>query len=498
MNMLDFQSKHLFLFILIVLISCLKVDTDQDLRIEKSNLELAFPLFHSSMNIEELAKSVNAESSISIDENDKITLLYRGAVVEGNSNQVFPPPIGLLDIEIPDTVYTYAMPITYWQEINTLTMGPTNLEFKFYDERTDQVKINVEINEMTKDGQPFEINLTMENGSVVSQQYSVEDYIVIPTDNALTIRYTAITNNGEFIKLDKAVFNFDVFQIKYIEGIFSPRSIDVQGDVISVGILENWKSGGLTFLNPELYLKVENSFGIQAFSQNSEIEIETTDGQFLPLESQLLVDGIDFAYPALNERGKVKITEVVFNKANSNLEDLFSGKASKINYDINALINNQNSMQPGFISEEGYFRIEAVARLPLDLTIDNLVLEESAIFDGSRLEDIYSATINWSFRNEFPVDMQAQAYLFKNSTLIDSLFSEIPMISGAEITNGTQTIASEQLLTIDYSNYQVNSIQSADSIQVIAWFDTKDALGIVHLSNNHRFQIDAGILAKIK
>lgn len=494
----EYLYKWMVLFFLLGFISCLKVDSDNEIQIKKNNIELAFPLFHSSMNIEELAESVDAESSILIDGEDRIALLYRGAVVEGNSTQVFPPAVGLIDIKIPDTVFTYSMPINYWEEIHIMTMGQTNLEFKFSHHLTEKVNIHVEIEEMTRNDLPFKIELVMENGSIISEKYSVNDYMVLPTNNSLTIRYVARNQDGQSLKLDDAAFNFDVFRIKYIEGIFSPRSIDVQGDVISVGILENWKSGGLTFSAPELYLRVENSFGIQAFSQNSTIEIETTDGQVLPLESQILESEISFNFPALDQRGEVKVTEIIFDKDNSNLENLFSGKASKIKYNIDASINNQNSGEPGFISEDGYFRIEAVARLPLSLTIDNLILEETADFDGSALEDVESAQINWSFKNEFPIDVRTQVYLYQNNTLWDSVFVSPPFIAGAEIISQNSTIASEQKLTTNYENDQINRIREADSVKIISWFDTKNKDGSIVLYNKYRLHIDAGILAKVK
>lgn len=492
------QAKLLFLLLLSGLLSCLKLETGNDIHLEKSNLEVAFPLFHSSLSIEEIAESAGAESSLIIDEQDHITLLYRGAVVEGNSTQVFPPAIGLLDIEIPDTIYTYTMPINYWEEIHTMTMGRTILDFKFNHHLKEKIDVSIEILEMTKDGSPFKMDLVMENGNVSSVQSSVEDYLVLPSDNSLTIHYTAKTRDGKKVKLDYAAFNFDVFRIKYIEGIFSPRSIDVQGDVISVGILENWKSGGLTVSGPELYLRVENSFGIQAFSQNGKIDVETTEGQILPLESQILASGITFDYPALDQREEIKVTEIIFDKDNSNLENIFSGRASKIKYDIDAQINNQNSGEPGFISEDSYFRIEAVARMPLNLTIDHLILEQSSDFDGSKLNDVESAEINWLFKNEFPVEMRSQVYLYNNGILTDSIFPEPPRIAAAEMIDLQTTLPSEQMITTIYDSGKLASIREADSLRSISWFNTREENGFVQLLNKYRLHIDAGILAKIK
>jgi len=484
--------------VFIALLGCIKVDEYRDLTYDKEGVEIAFPLFHSSLNISELASSLDAETSIEIQENNEIDLLYRGQIIEGGLNQIFPPVIGFGDIQISDTSFLYTVPINFWEEIITLTMGKTSLTFKFSDRFEQPVDIILEIPEMQLNGQPFVQQFKMTDGNFISQPISVEDYTITPDDLSFLIKYQALDEEGNTILMDNASFTFDFFQIKYIEGIFSPRLIDVQGDVIQVGLFDNWRSGGLTFSEPELYIRVENSFGIQAISQNNTINIVTTEGELLPLESPLLTDGVSFNYPTLSEIGEVKITEFIFDKNNSNLGDLFSGKAAKIEYDLDALINNKATNEVGFLSEDGFFKIEPIVRLPMTLTVEELILADKTDFDGSALEDLTSATVQWYIINDFPVDMALQGFLYQSGILRDSLFVEPLFVEAAIINGNNQHTPSEMIYSESYSQEDLLTMRRADSIEVIGKFNSLPTSVSVTIYNDYYLSIDAGMKASLK
>ena len=139
---------------------------------------MAFPLFSSEIDIQSIAEATNTETSIEASPDGKLTLLYRGPVVEGNVAQLFPPVFGGFPIEVSDTNFSYPIPIDFWEDIHKLILGSTQLIFHFQDRREGAVNIKLTIPEMTLSGLPFTQEFTMTNGSLTSQAISIKDYEV--------------------------------------------------------------------------------------------------------------------------------------------------------------------------------------------------------------------------------------------------------------------------------------------------------------------------------
>ena len=112
----------------------------------------------------------------------------------------------------------------------------------------------------------------------------------------------------------------------YIEGYFGSEVFDIQGDFIAIGVLDNWVSGGLSFVDPKVRVFVENAFGFPVRSIFNKMQVVTTTGEMLDMESEIIDNNVDFAYPKLDEVGQIKITEFAFDKDNSNIVDLFKEK----------------------------------------------------------------------------------------------------------------------------------------------------------------------------
>ena len=170
----------------------------------------------------------------------------------------------------------------------------------------------------------------------------------VPENNQIQIQYEAVNEEGEKWVLEDVSFTFDILRASYIEGLFTPRTVDIQGDFIEISILDSWKSGGVVFEDPSLYIRVENSIGLKGISEGNQLAVITTEGQQTPVISPILESGVVFNYPSIDEQGTTAVTEILLDRTNSNMADLFSGKAARISYDLDAIIANPDDGMVGF------------------------------------------------------------------------------------------------------------------------------------------------------
>ena len=145
-----------------------------------------------------------------------------------------------------------------------------------------------------------------------------------------------------------------------------------------------------------------------------------------------------------------------------------------------------------FVSSDGNFKIEPILRLPLNIRLENLVLEEVTSIDLSILEDVRSGHIKWTFINAYPMTVESQAYLLKNSMTIDSFFESPIVVEGAD---GSPT---ENSFTFFYGEDKINQMLEADSVTLTARFNTAQDQEFYQLRSDQSVTVKAGMQAKLK
>lgn len=465
------------LFILI-LASCYSPDPVDKLEIANIDASYAIPLINTKAQIIDVEESTGDNTSLLIADDGKMTVFYNGNVIRQSTIQVFPPVPGVLIGEFPldssetNLVLDDLVPFEGGFILNRATFKATSIQFNFNHNIQEALNIKIYMDAVLKDGQRFEQELTMYgNGGygdmVTTPFYSLDGYTLSSDDNTLKINYEATTATGQKIELDFASLYFDILAFGYVEGFFTQNSNSESGDVITVGVYSTWISGGLDFEDPKVTIMLENSFGFPVRAKFNFMELTNILGDKFYLTGTAIDNGFDFPYPTLDEVGSSAIGAFVLDKNNSNIQEIFNEKVKLVRYDVTATGNPDNDASIiGFLTDSSFYNVDIAIELPLELSINNLILGDTFDIDLSSYSDVKNGSFKLLTENSFPFNMQLQAYFLDNSNrVIDSLFIDNGyLIDAAEVNNGLVSSPNYDEVTRTYTEVEFANIRNAEKI----------------------------------
>ncbi len=498
-----------FLLFVMIMQSCSDFSDLNSVERAEEEVELAVPLINTEFLISDFTGEGAPDNvSIKVAEDDRVTLVYNGDVVRQNVSTVF-PPLPFFGFPLEDTLFTVPVPFASDQRVDRAIFGNSNLNVSFKSQFPEDVDVKVTIPQLIKDGEIFEINVTVPYEGTLpveytSQLFSIRDWTLISENNIITINYDARLSDGTRQKFTEAFLTFDVVVFDYIEGYFGSEVFDIQGDFIAIGVLDNWVSGGLSFEDPKVKVFVENAFGFPVRSIFNTMQVVTTTGELLNMESDIIDNNVDFAYPNLDEIGEIKITEFSFDKNNSNIVDLFREKVRKVTYDIDAGANpDMDETITGFVNEDSYFLVNVDVELPLEGSINNLVLQDTVDLDLNDLKDVTSAEFKSVIANDFPADITLQSYFYDDrNVLLDSLFEERLLLPAAQVDPSTgRAMSGEEITTFEnFAEGRFDQLKNGRKVLVNVKINTQQASSEpLWIYNDYgiRFKIGARLKTKL-
>jgi len=423
--------RFLFIIVCCLLVGLACVDIEQVDNAEELKLdgEFAFPLVNSSISVADITENENTDGVVFIDADGKVTVRYTGDVIERQSFEVFPPIPGIGDFPLLDTSSILTLPFVDMFRTRKMVFRETMATFKFNSQFDEPVQVTLTIPKMEKDGQVFEQVYNLAPGDVfVSPKVSFLDWTLTSDLSEIEVKYDARLSNGERVKLDYAAIAVDFLLFKYAEAFFGSQLFDIQGDFITLGVFDNWLSGGVSFVDPKVRILVDNSFGFPTRSRVNMLDLVTADGRVLPLESEFINSGINFGYPSFDEVGTVITTDFAFDKTNSNIQELFKERIVQVIYDVDALAFPDNNPEEfGFVTNESFFRVRVEVELPMQGTINDLQLYQEYELDELDIDFAEEVELKTITSNTFPVDINLQAYFLNlDGVILDSLYEDGP------------------------------------------------------------------------
>ena len=496
------------LVVFAVLQSCSDFSSVNSVERAEEEIELAVPLINTEFAISDFTGADGPENvSIKIDDQDRVTLVYNGDVVRQNVSAVF-PAVPFFGFPLFDTLITVPVPFASDQRVDRAIFGNSNMNLTITSQFEEDVDVTVTIPQLTKDGEVFSFDTKVPyEGTApvefVSELVSLKGWTLMSTENVITIRYDARLADGTRQKFTAADMQFDVVVFDYIEGYFGSEIFDINGDFIAIGVLDNWRSGGLSFVDPKVNVFVENAFGFPVRSIFNSMQVVTTTGEVLDMESDIIDNNVDFAYPGLNEQGEVKITEFSFRKENSNIVELFKEKVRRVTYDIDAGANpDMDDSIIGFVNKDSYFLVSVDVELPLEGTVNNLVLQDSIDLDLNELGDVDGAEFKTVIANDFPADITLQGYFYDdNDVLLDSLFKDRLLLPAAEVDPSTgKTLPPEEVITFEnFEESRFDNLKNGKKVLVNVKINTEQASsGPLWIFNDYGIQFKVGAKLKTK
>ena len=417
---------------------CRHFDDLENIETVGSDAEYAIPLFNARVSLDDLLENLDKYTYLDIDTSGLIYLRYKGDVVTKTSQEIFHNIEVALQglIPVTDTVYVLPLVTPDGIEIDYVEMKSGLLSYVFQSDHEDNMTVKVRFPQVIKpNGDVLEFNHNvMYSGSLppfifppAVLDYDLKDHKLIADDQGnLRIEYIALHSDGTRDTLDQFLISFSNFEFSYAEGYFGNQLHDGGRDTIKIEFFETWTHGNVYFEDPKIYVKVFNSFGVPTRSIVNVFDIYTADGNVLPVQSDAIVNGIDFLYPALpDEIGEEKVTEFSFTKQNSNIDVVLGSRPVALDYDVDAITNPDSiSSIRGFITDSSRYTVSVEVELPIYGRSSAYTVIDSLEVDFSKYEDVEEMEFKFFAENFLPVNVDVQGYMLdETGAVIDSLLT---------------------------------------------------------------------------
>jgi len=477
-------QKLIIIGFVFFLSSCYDLENETQLGLGDQEYNLAVPLINSKITLGKIAAEATGNTSIRVDGDGRATVFYNGEVIRRSTAAIFPPFPGILPIPILDSVWVQEIFDRAKYSIKRATFDDTKIWFTFTNALPEDLNINLTIPELTKNGIAYRQDFVLKynntsSTTLVTEEFSVDGWTLTSVNNALTFRYQARTKDGTPVKLDGAQMNFDLIKFSYLEGYLGYHIFPVEGSIIDVGLFNKWLSGSFSFEDPKITIRVQNAFGLPVRSRVNKMELTSIAGSSVSLESPFINTGIDFAYPSFSEIGTIKTTDFVFDKSNSNIKEIFNEKTKTIAYDIVALINpDRDTSINGYISDGSFFVVNVAVEVPLNGSVNNVVLTDTLDLNLEDLDDIVSAQFKAITSNDFPAEVKVQAYfLDENGQRLDQLFNDDGIIlpPASTLQNDTTIPGSEKTDFLGFDDARFAKIKRSKKLAIIGAINTIDS-----------------------
>lgn len=503
--------------LLLSLVSCTELNEFNDIDDISSDREVAFPLVYTDLAISDILGGVEEDISLQVGDDNILHFKYSGDVLTKSSQDIF----GIINAALG---IGGVLPLT--SDDITLPPFPSGIDIDRMDLKAGSFFYRVEANpnnfpvdvviespHFVKAGVPLKYSFTIpanhntptEN---VSMPTDLDGYSIIPgADNMVHILSSYTDPSGNPVNVTNPAVGFTALEFSYAEGYLGQETYDESRDTIHIDFFENWVNGSLKFIDPEITIDFENSFGVPTRSVVEVFEVFTVTDDVLPLESSFVDDGIDFPYPTLSEVGQTKYKTFTFNKDNSNIDDILSAGPLALDYDVNAFTNPDNDPSIiGFATDTSYYKVRVNIDLPLYVEAYDFAALDTFEIDLDSFDEATEAEIKIVTENGIPLEIGVQGYfLAADNQVIDSLFADpqtnitapAPVDSDG-FTTGEKT---EKVTYVPLSVEKIKKVKTAEKMIVKGFFSTEtvgpDMNAAVKITDTQDINIRMGIKAKL-
>lgn len=461
--------------------------------IEGANYDAAYalPIVNSRLSIRDALESTGDLAALYIDEEGVIHFEYRGDIIAQNSDTLFKRINESLDGElIPLIAQRIGLPLKTAEgaEFDRLSIKQGNLVWGYQNEHPEPVTVTLTFPDLYKDGEPLQLTGSAAgyDGEGALEPYSNlfnpfdlagTEIITAAGTDSIYVEYELIREGGQEDTVAFGGLTLSDLSFSYMEGYFGTEVQAGGRDTIIIDFFDDWVKGDIYFADPTVTFRVENSFGIPTRSRVNLFNVFTVRGNTLPLEGELIDNGIDFVYPSLDQVGETFIERYVFNKENSNIDEILGAGPLAIDYDVDAITHpDSNRAIRGFLTDSSYYRVDVEVDLPLyGNAIDFLAQDTLELSLGELGQEVYEAEFKMVTQNELPLMVSIQGYfLDEQGMVLDSLFEgESLIMEGASADgNGISTEVAEKVTFIDYPEARFDRIRPSASMHIVATFTT--------------------------
>lgn len=461
------QSRKL---ILIGLLCSITYIGCQDPELIDVSPEYAIPLVNTSMSIQDVLDQTNTGNIVNVDGDNFITLEYRKDVLGIDTVNLITVP----GFSVPQLTTTQVVPTPFPSDldIDIITVKNGKMFINFESNSPNDVTVTLDFPSIRKNGNnlQYTMNVANPNGTVplvYQDSFDLATYQFVFTNDNFRSNYTATDDlTGLPVVLSNFFLDFPNIDYSYIEGYFGQQSFTLPTQELTLSLLEQWKSGQVTFTDPRIRLRFENSYGFPMRVNFDTLQAITRDAGAFEVQANGFNNGINLNYPALNNVGGVVNTNVNINKDNSNIVTVLEQVPYGLRYQFSGESNPAGDQSiKGFATDQSNIVIRVIADLPMEGAVQDFTLIDTFALDltGDAIPE-GEAEFKIITNNGFPLDIDLQCYFLDEfGNAIDSLFigSDVSLIQAAPVDgDGRVTESFETITFVDVTSDRVNGIRN--------------------------------------
>ncbi|MEM9984872.1 MAG: hypothetical protein AAF804_07230, partial [Bacteroidota bacterium] len=269
-----------------------------------------------------------------------------------------------------------------------------------------------------------------------------------------------------------------------------------------LGLAQYTPAADFYFSEPSLTLNISHGIGAPMLVKLDKLVALKNETDAALSVSNPLEEGIDLAYPTLNQRGEMASTPIEFNHQNSDLPELLSFMPNRLQFGWHYSLGQEEG--PYFITDSAGIQGEAEFDLPLIFRAQNVHLDQVIDLDleWPDLDPLTQVELKLATQNGFPLAVRGQIYFLDEGGLrLDSLFRESDLfLAPAQVDAAGRVIApqvAEQLISIDPSRYR--QLQEARQLEIRASLETSNqGEQAVRITRDLRLELNLGLKAGLE
>jgi len=509
------NTNPLIILCLLTLVSCQDLGQLEDIQDVTYDATFAFPLLNSSLSLRDAVDELNNPEEIVVDPDGLLHFVYRGEVLSNQSSDVLEDISNTLPPVIPVLSNNFALPFAIPGQIDLeeIAFRSGGLRYTFQNNNPEPVAVTITSPQILVNGSPllYEVNVPGYDGNGAPPSATNEDdptplseVRVVPENDSVFIRYAAVTPGGQEVTLSNFFLALDQPEVSYAEGFLGQRTIPGGADEIEIDFFDfSYIDGTIEFSDPQITLFVENSYGIPTRAVINSFTVSTVGGETFPVTGELIEEGIDFPYPPLDQVGSARVGSFVFNKDNSNIDQLLSSNPRRVAYDIDIQTHPDGDTDiDGFLTDASYYNVSMEVDLPLRGQINGFTLRDTVDITIGDLSEVEEAEFKIVADNEIPIDADIQIlFIDEQGQFIDSLLAaDQQRLQGARmLPNGMGTEISTTEVFVPFSAERFEAVKSVASAVVRIRLSTEsNPEGPVEILDEQEISVRVGAQARVQ
>jgi len=502
--------------------------------------EMAIPVVNAEFSLKDII--VKSQSNINEDSNGFLTLIYDDTLFSVRADQLVQIPnqqftfnqgldasqLTLLQalnvsppnntITTPEISFVFALQSSAGFELDSILVKSGLFNFVLSSDFKQSVQLRLRIPSMVKNGITFDesFNLNyLETLPVLSNINKILDgYRMGVTESGVSnslkmffsFKFTKTDNTNTETTADSIKVKINISNLKFtkIKGRITENLVFVPSpDTINLSIFENAISGGFKIKNPQVSLKITNSFGISA-SGNMEI-FNAFHPRTNPAPIEITGVPEPFTIEAPSAEGLSTINSISLNSSNSNISEVFFTSPSRLAYKIGTMVNS--SPQGNFIIDSSRIKVGLNVTLPLEGYISNFGFRDTFPLTFGRTDRVEYFNFKVNIANGFPMETKLQAYFVTdNFVLRDSLVkneADKIIIKAAPVDgNGRVTVLENKMSDLLVRENVIGNLSDVTKIIIVAQANTSNPGTSpptnVKFYSSYKLKVRFGIKAKLK